>query len=273
MKEETNPNIPSQYHSPPRHEVSRGQSPASSHSVAITGAADVHPRTSNGRGRKSSEIARTISQSSTQHDAGNRLRIAETLIAIGNRLGTAAPDRYDLSEFKHGKAVDFPEIPGEQQRNSNLQEIRDRYNQSRDADGNITPLRRQNSRTGSFTESAASELGEGNRATSPGRPRHPNTLGSERRSSELQNTVSYSSTGSNGNGIRRRDTLAVPSPVHHSHTRNSPSASSLPSPTIVISSGSGTSSHDELPAFNPHIAPSPSDSVSRPPMAASPPSS
>jgi hypothetical protein len=48
-------------------------------------------------------------------------------------------NRFDDSEFRHGKALDFPEIPGESQRNPVLSQIRMQYNKYRDADGNATP--------------------------------------------------------------------------------------------------------------------------------------
>jgi hypothetical protein len=122
-------------------------------------------------------------------DVGNRRRMARALIAFGDRLDTAAPDQFDDSGFKHENAVDFPEIPGEEQRNSALSQIRDRYNQPRDADGNVPPgLRRQHSRASSFTGSDASGFGvEGGlttpRAASPRRP-HANKFPTERTSSD-----------------------------------------------------------------------------------------
>lgn len=65
-------------------------------------------------------LVQTMSQRSRTTDAGNRRKVAETLSRIGNYLGSAAPDRFDDSDFKHGKAVDFPEIPGEEHRNDML---------------------------------------------------------------------------------------------------------------------------------------------------------
>jgi hypothetical protein len=280
VKEETNPNPPTHHRTPSMQEVARDVSPSSSHSVATPSAMDVPRSPSNGGGRASGEIEPTIRRATTWKDftdVGNRRRVARALIAFGDRLGTAAPDQFDDSGFKHGKAVDFPEIPGEEQRNSALSQIRDRYNQSRDADGNVTPgLRRQHSRAASFTGSDASGLGvEGGsttpRAASPRRP-HANTFPTERTSSELQNTLSHSSAGSNGGRIGRRDTLEVPSPVHHSHTRNNPSTSSVASvvtipkgqssPTIVVSSNRGSSSPTHTPVSNP---PAPSSPPEPPP--------
>ncbi|KXJ91902.1 hypothetical protein Micbo1qcDRAFT_194893 [Microdochium bolleyi] len=84
-------------------------------------------------------------------DAASRRRVAGYFNSMANYLGTAAHERFDSSDFKHGKAVDFPEIPGEAERNSRLNDIREAYNQPREADGSLTPeLRPQRSRASSF---------------------------------------------------------------------------------------------------------------------------
>jgi hypothetical protein len=236
-------------------EVDRGRPLyiGSTHSIA-TPDATVMRRGNSKDGRPTSlEIAPTITRHATNAtkashqltrsgtaDVASRRKVAKALNAIGNQLGAAA--HLDDSEFKQGKALDFPEIPGEEHRNRALPQIRTQYNQARDDDGQVTPLRRQHSRAGSFTGSVRSELGiEGipttPRATSPPSPRFPlpsspttpraSTLPVERPTSELQNFPTSSNGTTGGRPPRRRDTLEVPSPVHHSHTRNSPSASSM----------------------------------------------
>jgi len=61
-------------------------------------------------------------------------------------------------------ALDFPEIPGEEHRNSALTQIREQYNPVRDANGYATPnISGRRSRAASFNGSVASNinLGEG----------------------------------------------------------------------------------------------------------------
>ncbi|KAH7026597.1 uncharacterized protein B0I36DRAFT_330982 [Microdochium trichocladiopsis] len=90
-------------------------------------------------------------------DAASRRRVAEVFNSMANYLGTAAHDRFDDSDFKQGKAVDFPEIPGEAERNSRLGNIREAYNPQRELDGSLTPeLRPQRSRASSFNSAFAS---------------------------------------------------------------------------------------------------------------------
>lgn len=90
-------------------------------------------------------------------DEGGRLRVAKAITAVAEYIGTASPERFDYSAFQHGNASDFPEIPGEEQRNSGLERIRRSYNQPRnaEADDAQTP-RRSRSRAVSFNGSSAS---------------------------------------------------------------------------------------------------------------------
>lgn len=95
-------------------EISRGRSLTSTRSVHSPSAADMRP---------SAEMVHTTTWTSLRSgvsDAGNRRKVAKALSTIGNYLGNAAEDRFDDSEFKRGKALDFPEIPGEEGRNSAL---------------------------------------------------------------------------------------------------------------------------------------------------------
>lgn len=205
-EEEAKPNI-SQIHAHhcncSMREVSRGRSRTSSHSIHIPSATDM---------RTSHEIVPTTTWTSRRSgisDAGNRRKVAKALSTIGNYLGNPSEDRFDDSEFKRGKAIDFPEIPGEDYRNSALPQIREQFNPDRDQDGRVTPgVSRQRSRTGSFNS----------------------RLNTEGRSSTERMPA-------------RRDTLEVPSP-HHRPTWDSATASfitttsNLPSsPTAVVSSG------------------------------------
>jgi hypothetical protein len=96
---------------------------------------------------------------STVINVGYRRKVASGLITVVTWFGTAADGRYDVSEFKHGRADDFPEIPGEEHRNIALRQIREQYNKTRDADGHVTPALHGHSRAGSFTSSIGSGLG------------------------------------------------------------------------------------------------------------------
>ncbi|KAL9074305.1 MAG: hypothetical protein Q9157_004427 [Trypethelium eluteriae] len=122
-------------------------------------------------------------------DVGGRRKVAKALTAMGNFFGNAHRDWFDDSEFKRGKALDFPEIPGEEHRNPDLTQIRDAYNPRRDSAGNATPVHpEQRSRASSLNRSVASDRrGEG--SSTPPRV--------------------------------RSDTLEVPAQVHHSPTRYS----------------------------------------------------
>jgi len=93
----------------------------------------------------------TLRRTFTAGDVANRRRVATAFNTMANYLGTAAHERFDDSDFKQGKAVDFPEIPGEAERSWNLQRIRKAYNPAREADGSLTPeLRPQRSRSSSL---------------------------------------------------------------------------------------------------------------------------
>jgi hypothetical protein len=228
-------------------------------------------------------------------DVGGRRKVARTLTVISNFLGTAAQDAFDDSEFKRGRAVDFPEIPGEASRNRALSQIREQYNQPRDGDGNVTPgLQRQRSRNGSPTGSFVSGLGitEGDTtspvrppasprpsrsssASSPPRsPRRPlsNTFPVQRPSFELQTTQSAPG-GPAGQAPRRysrRDTLDLPAPVHRSGSRDELSppvitpqtvqvtTNALSPPMIVVSPDPETASFDLPTQPSPPLAPQPS---------------
>lgn len=140
-------------------------------------------------------------------DGGSRRKVAGTLVRIGKTLGTPAPDAFDDSGFMHGPAADFPTVPGEEERNPQLNKIKRSYDPPRDSDGNATPLARQRSRSraGSFAGSTASGAGvDGHAATAV-------------QAEEDDQAVAGPSRGSVDRQLRtRRSTLEVPKPVHHS---------------------------------------------------------
>lgn len=168
----------------------------------------------------SSPVVRTQTKRSwTQSDVGNRRKVANVLSNIGNYIGTAAQDRFDDSEFKHGKAVDYPELPGEGYRNPGLGLIRREYNQPRDET--------RPSRAPSFISITGYEGSIRGVSPQPQSPRSPSTSRPHastmpsRISTELQNPTSTSSVPLDRGRKPRRDTLEVPSPIHHTSTRNS----------------------------------------------------
>ncbi|KAL7793624.1 hypothetical protein V8C37DRAFT_378500 [Trichoderma ceciliae] len=162
----------------------------------------------------------------TKTDSGNRRKVAKMFVAVGETLGTKAQDWFDDSEFKTGKAVDWPEIPGESWRNKRLQDIRDQYNPHRDANGNATPLPRSRSRASSYIGSirdASPQPGLSlSRSHSPTRPSP--SLPRQQRASTLPETSlfglpTHSSpplpTQARGRPRMRRDTLKVPPTSRH----------------------------------------------------------
>ncbi|GJN81595.1 hypothetical protein PLIIFM63780_005130 [Purpureocillium lilacinum] len=91
------------------------------------------------------------SQATTvRSDVGGRRKVARMFHAVGKSFNSAAYEMMGTSGFEPTRAGDFPEIPGEANRNRKLKRIRERYNPPRDADGYETPLPRSRSRATSF---------------------------------------------------------------------------------------------------------------------------
>jgi hypothetical protein len=87
--------------------------------------------------------------------AGSEEAVQPILIGTEEDL----PDRHsnpwaqlDDFEFRHGAALDFPVIPGEEHRNSALLQIRERYNDSRDTGKRVRYRQRPKSRSRSFVD-------------------------------------------------------------------------------------------------------------------------
>lgn len=161
-------------------------------------------------------------------ERNSRHKVAKTFEWIGDKLGTPAPDAFDDSVFQSGPAADFPEVPGENERNPELHRTKASYNQLRDVEGNTTPLRRQRSQTGSFV-SAISEKGLG-------------IEGLSEANLHTADTVIGPSVSSNKRPNERRSTLEVPKPAYQSPAQRrftspeSASTSQSPrSPTIRVS--------------------------------------
>lgn len=135
------------------------------------------------------EILQRRSTTATAPDSIRK--IAKVFMRFSNHLGTPAFERFDDSEFRRGRATDYPEIPGETGRNRNLSRIRTQYSETRVSESNDASRSRAGSGTGSI-RSARSASGGAEELPSPTSPVTP----------------------------RRRDTLEVPTNVHLSNTRD-----------------------------------------------------
>jgi hypothetical protein len=136
-------------------------------------------------------------------DAGRRT-IADFFTKTGNYLGTAAHDKFDISQFKEGPANRFPEVPGERGRNPNLSKVERDWTERVSRD----PMRlsRVGSSANSFISTNAVE-GTSTTGARDGSPRIADPLRSPRMESPLR------SPRMDSPGARtrvRRDTLEVP---------------------------------------------------------------
>ena len=175
-------------------------------------------------------------------DAGNRRKVARALTSLSNVFGTASADRFDDSEFKRGPALDFPEIPGEQNRNRDLSQIREQYNIR--GDGVSTPGRR--------SRASSCNPVSGENTTAPPLASHNSDSFFLSPPSSAARPLLQVTTAEPGRGTsptERRlppgaDRLAVPSPVHLGPPATSPASPNTPvmkipgspsSPAVVVS--------------------------------------
>ncbi|KAI0837940.1 hypothetical protein F5Y06DRAFT_269416 [Hypoxylon sp. FL0890] len=243
--------------SPLMRDIGSGLFVGSSHSITAPGAAHVRSSSSNSRRGNSTDIALPANRPLT-NDIGGRRKVAKLLWTVGNYFGTAARDRFDDSEFKHGKAIDFPEIPAEEQRNPDLPQIREIYNQHREEENLSSALSLRQTRPGSFNGSIASRYSvEGSppmsraisaphtqsptsRSPSPLPTslgvRHASTLPVGQRPPDFQNPGSPSTVESaRGRTRKRSNTLEVPGPIHRSSS-GSTQPGSPATPTTITNS-------------------------------------
>jgi hypothetical protein len=231
-----------------------------------------------GSDRSSSmEVGHTMSRSSkwplkrsATEDQGSRRKIARTLFAVSNWMSNAAHDRYQNSDFKSGPALRFPEIPGEENRNGELNKIRKQYNRGQNTDEFSTSGSPERlSRVPSFTGSISSRRGpEGSppigRTSSPA----PSIGGRSQASMSQADRSSFDvqDPSSTGNATRshsraRGNTLEVPKPVYASGGRirsstapsraDEESSRGDSSPLIVVSPDPGPSSPGSIPRTPP----------------------
>lgn len=202
-------------------------------------------------------------------EGGSRHRVAEFLTSVGHTLGTATQDSFDISKFRDGPALEFPEIPGEKERNRDLNRVKEIYSQRIEPDGTLA-VHASRSRASSFigagpsghaldgirTSRDFSPRPELSRSASPalsasgGIRQRASTLPVGERSSYELHPVATLPSGPNGNRGRqraRRDTLEVPSPVHiNPYRHHSP-------PRQETSPGSPSTPHHSSPLANPSI--------------------
>ncbi|KAI0886005.1 uncharacterized protein GGS22DRAFT_159579 [Annulohypoxylon maeteangense] len=264
----------------------------SSHPITAPGAARLRSSSSNSRGEASADITSTANTT----DIGHRRRVYRSLLKVSTYLGTANKSQFDDSEFKHGKALDFPEVPAEEQRNPDLPRVREVYNQHREDE--LAALSNRPSRAGSFAGSISSRVSIEDytisRAISaphpPSRASSPSPAMRGIRHTSTLPVGQGSSVSTRGRSRQRSNTLTVPEPDNHSRAWStravSPVAPASPvshieasnvldngpgSPAIVISPVSGTNSTVEEPiTLSPPIIQPPPES--KPPhMKSSPP--
>jgi len=182
-------------------------------------------------------------------DVGKRRQVRHALAKLGGVFVGTAHGAFDISDFRQGRATEFPTIPGEEHRNPDLNRVLRTYNGQRDnhdeEGGDITPsLNRQRSRANSFRSVASGADGEAGPSTPKARralSRSPSPLRSRdtfpRERVSLSDVPAPGSPPSPGSATprapTRRVTLTVPSSSHHGHVRNNSSASS-PRPTIIM---------------------------------------
>ena len=163
--------------------------------------------------------------------SSSRRRVAKIIVSVGETLGSKAHNLVDDSEFRRGKAVDWPETPGEPWRNKELRITRALYNPSRDADGNATPLPRSPSRAGSSRGDARGRSPRPglspSRSHSPTRP--PPAVARQQRAGTLPETPTFRRHDHHPPPLpllaqerqrARSDTLEVPSVSHDTSPQN-----------------------------------------------------
>ncbi|EAW14204.1 uncharacterized protein ACLA_072370 [Aspergillus clavatus NRRL 1] len=196
----------------------------------------------------------TVRQLKRQHteDVGKRRKVAQMLIKFSERISNAAYDRYSGTDFMRGPATGFPEIPGEDLRNGDLERIRRSYNP------HLTELATpvspgQTSRMGSVAGSIYSHVDPEHSPTAL-RPVSPTpsiarrsraSMSQDRRLSEVQAPTSYSPSAARSSSRPRGNTLEVPRAPPRAHNPGTRSRSS----TAPDSFSGGLSIADTAPVI------------------------
>lgn len=147
-----------------------------------------------------------------QEVAFGRNKVRQWFSSAAEKMGNAAHERFDVSDFRDEKAHGFPEIPGEGFRNPALERISTQY----------SLMREESSRAGStYAPSVISNSGFDDRdSLPPAAPDSPRPDGSPPRKPKRQDTleVPKSPNEPNPRSPTRRDTLEVPAPAVHPPT-------------------------------------------------------
>lgn len=188
------------------------------------------PGETSGRSRMAKLGRSTTMTTTTTLDVGNRRSVAKILERFSDITHPSA-ERFNYDAFKHGIAAGWPTLPGEEERNPKLNQTRKQFNESRDVDGSVAPMRP--SRAASFTGSANSIR---HPSPSPSHSPRDASFTFERTSSELHSISTP--PGAFTRGRPRRDTLEVPT-ISHGLQTSLTFVEAVPdtpsSPTIVIS--------------------------------------
>ncbi|KAK1093460.1 hypothetical protein LTR48_002275 [Friedmanniomyces endolithicus] len=156
-------------------------------------------------------LSLTEAMQAPTEEAGFKNRVARLFLRAGDHFGAVAREVFDDSEFRQGRATsEFPEVPGERNRNRELSRIRTTYSQNhRHEENGSFDLAREET----FSTVADSRVG-----AEDDRPENRDQA------------------------LRRRDTLEVPTASYHpgsspvaSARTPSDATQSLPTPSIVIS--------------------------------------
>jgi hypothetical protein len=197
-------------------------------------------------------------------DAG-RSKVAKAFTEFSNFFGSASENQFDLSDFKKGRATNYPEVPGEQFRSAKLYETRTRYNQFEEVEPeghgrSRTPSRAPSVRSGMAGHGEGSGYANGNgnghgstgasrtgslpttAETLPGfgaaiRKTRADTYPVNAARPSLDHISSTQSAPAAGPSMRgRRDTLTVPRPVHVRHCRTASSPTAMMGGGVLVGS-------------------------------------
>lgn len=171
-------------------------------------------------------------------DPGGRRRVADMLQKAGDKLGSAAHNKFDAKQYNNSRAREFPEIPGEAARNPELTELKRQYSLRRDV-----VLREENSRAASLSPSNRTfPERDGSPSTSPvlgqdGFSESPERMTAQRETVEVSSPIRTSFPDlERGRTPARRATLEVHSPTKSTFPGIDRNAISARQATLDVSS-------------------------------------
>ncbi|KAL1959057.1 hypothetical protein VTO42DRAFT_3298 [Malbranchea cinnamomea] len=219
--------------------------------------------------RVSTATSRTVGSEQQAKRPWKADTVAKALNELANYFSDAAHDRLDDSGFR---TEDYPEVPGERQRNPVLPKTNEEYRRGRSAHGAATPSRVGRSASGVFStaSSAESSFPSTSRAASPhllqsSRSVSPSFRESRSATSPMECMPPDSANPAFGADLsrdrsrQRRDTLQVPGPIYHRRTQSDALVSAArPNLTVVADQ----SSPGIVVSLDPDDAPSSSSSES-----------